>query len=131
MSDDKRPVPEVLKGHAFKPNQSGNPGGRPKGYERRLREVVEGEEVDHPIDKKLGKVPAWEAVVLKAIDDAINGSPMARQHARSFLADRLIGKPKQDIRIEDVTPVDTEKVADLSDEQLAVLALIGLGEKPE
>lgn len=129
MSDESK-VPEALRPFAFKTGQTGNASGRPKGYERRLREVVEGEEVDHPIDKTLGKVPAWEAVVLKAVDDAINGSPTARQHARSFLADRLIGKPKQDIRFEDVTPVDTEKVADLSEAQLEILAAIGVGEKP-
>lgn len=123
MSDEKPTI-----GRPFSKGISGNPSGRPKGYERRLREVVEGEEVDHPINKALGKVPAWEAVILKAVDDAINSSPTARQHARSFLADRLIGKPKQDIRIEDVTPIDTEKVVAATEEQLEALAVLGLAD---
>lgn len=114
------------KSHLFKPGTSGNPGGRQRGFERRLREIVEGETVEHP---KLGTIPAWDAIVLKAIDDALDGkSPIARKHGRDFIADRLMGKPKQDIRIEDITPVDTERVAKLTDEQLEILAAIGAGE---
>lgn len=120
---------DKLKQYQFQPKQSGNPGGRPKGFERRLREIVEGEMVEHPTDQTAGRIPAWDAIVLKAIDDALHASsPAARKHGRDFIADRLMGKPKQDIRIEDVTPVETEKVAELSDEQLEILAAIGMAD---
>lgn len=116
---------DKLKQYQFQPRQSGNPGGRPKGFERRLREIVEGETVEHP---ERGTISAWDAIVLKAIDDALHSSsPAARKHGRDFIADRLMGKPKQDIRVEDVTPIETEKVADLTDEQLEILAAIGVG----
>lgn len=126
MSDEKPNLPP--KEYRFARGVSGNPGGRAKGHDRRLRDCVEGQMVEHPLDKSLGLIPAWEAIVLQAIDDAINGSPVARAHGRNFIADRLMGKPKQDIRIEDVTPVDDSPVVTLTSEQLEVLAMVGLAD---
>jgi hypothetical protein len=125
VSDESDNQPGGIRRYQFEPGKSGNPGGRPKGYERRLREVIEGETVEY---KNRGVIPAWEAIVLQAIDDAINGSPVARQHGRNFIADRLMGKPKQDIRIEDATPVDDTKLVDATEEQLEALAMLGLAD---
>lgn len=107
MSDDtptKRPVPASLQGHGFKPGISGNPGGRPKGYERRLREVVDSMKADDPVidpegvtgeDGTPAKIPAFEAIVKQAVIDAIAGD----RYARDFIADRLMGKAKQTVAI--------------------------------
>jgi hypothetical protein len=43
VSDDTKPTPGV--DTRFKPGRSGNPSGRPKGLERRVRELL-GNDVD-------------------------------------------------------------------------------------
>jgi hypothetical protein len=112
-------------GRPFPKGVSGNPGGRAKGYERRLREVVDGETVEHPTK---GAIPAWEAIVLEAITQAVAGD----RYARDFLADRLLGKPKQSIEMsgELTTDVPADRFAQLTAEQLEALAALDVAEEP-
>lgn len=109
MSDEKKAVPPQLVANAFKPGQSGNPGGRPKGYERRIRDVIDAMTADDPVPDPANpnaKIPAFEAIVKRAVLDAVAGD----KYARDFIADRLMGKPKQHV---DLKPVARTK-ADLS-----------------
>lgn len=112
MSDEKRTA--HLAKYQFKPGQTGNAGGRPKGYERRLRECVESMTADDPtIDpeigmdpetKKLRRIPAFEAIVKQAVLDAIAGD----RYARDFIADRIMGKVKQTVALVDDSDPQTE-----------------------
>ena len=106
-------------GKPFQPGQSGNPGGRAKGYERRIRELVAGETVEH---KTRGTIPAFDAIILQAIDDAVAGD----RYAREFITDRLCGKAKQTVEIqgdsESAPAIDWSKVPlDLRRQLLAAL----------
>lgn len=86
--ETKKPI-----GRPFQKGTSGNPGGRAKGYERRIRELVDGEVVEH---KTRGTIPAFDAIILQAIADAVAGD----RYAREFIADRLCGKAKQTVEIQ-------------------------------
>lgn len=113
MSDEKRTAPHLAK-YQFKPGQTGNAGGRPKGYERRLRECVESMTADDPtIDPEIGmdpatgklrRIPAFEAIVKQAVLDAIAGD----RYARDFIADRIMGKVKQTVALVDDSDPQTE-----------------------
>lgn len=88
----------------FKKGETGNPAGRPKGYERQLREVIDSMTAADPLlaDDPSGspespKIPAWQAIVKRAVLDAIDGD----RYARDFVADRLMGKPKQTVNIDE------------------------------
>lgn len=41
----------------------------------------------------------WQAIVLRAIDDAINGDEKVVHHARTFIANYSVGKPDQTVKI--------------------------------
>lgn len=110
MSDEKKSVPPRIAAHTWKPGTSGNPGGRPKGYERRIRECVDAMKADDPVqdpENPNAKIPAFEAIVKRAVIDAVAGD----KYARDFIADRLMGKPKQHV---DIKPVAPRAKADLS-----------------
>lgn len=66
MADDTAPssAPEHLKDHAFKPGQSGNPAGRPKGARVRLGEQFLGDLLED-----------WDANGIQAIKDMRDKSP--------------------------------------------------------
>lgn len=135
MSDGDRKVYGAAANPAyqFPKGKSGNPAGRPKGYEKRIRECVESMTADDPVpdpeggkdeDGKPLKIPAFEAIVKRAVLDAIRGD----KYARDFIADRLMGKPKQQVSI---TPDSVEvppELPALSTTALEVLALIDGGD---
>jgi hypothetical protein len=104
-------------GRPFTPGVSGNPGGRPKGYSSKLKEIVEDTTVMHPT---LGTISAWDAVVHKAIEDALSDNPSARRYAREWLADRLMGKPKQHVEVTE-PPAATINFEELDDKDLDAL----------
>lgn len=68
----------------FKKGQSGNPGGRPAHQQKYLKSLV-----------KLVKQSDWQAVILKAIEQAKRGD----KAARDFLADYCLGKPQQQLDV--------------------------------
>lgn len=80
----------------FKKGQSGNPKGRPKGSTSiaSLIKKIGSEEISqgNPYDK-------LEFIMRKVFDFAVQGESWAVH----FIADRLEGKPKQVVGIQDVS----------------------------
>jgi len=80
----------------FKKGQSGNPNGRPKGSTSiaSLIKKIGSEEISqgNPYDK-------LEFIMRKVFDFAVQGESWAVH----FIADRLEGKPKQVVGIQDVS----------------------------
>jgi hypothetical protein len=63
----------------FKPGQSGNPRGRPKGSRSvaaTLDEIV-GEKVPVTLSGKARRIPADEAMLRRLLNDALRGNPQA------------------------------------------------------
>ena len=88
----------------WKPGQSGNPGGRPKGFARQIREATkDGAEL-----------------VAYAVDRFANGSAKERWDALEWLTDRGFGKAASHAPVEDGDPLELgdveRRIADIMDE---------------
>lgn len=130
---------------------SGNPGGRPFGLERRVRELLGAESVDEMTlvlrDIVLGK-PRWCKTCQEAAE-AIRAAPPTdgkkpprpncpcqrfkiatrdRIYAYQVLSDRGWGKPRQQVEI--LEPNPTDDLARLSNEELVELARIAERTEP-
>ena len=66
----------------FKQGVSGNPSGRPAHQTKYLKSLV-----------RLVKQDDWQAIIIKAIEQAKRGD----KSARDFLADYCLGKPQQQV----------------------------------
>lgn len=95
--------PNPNKSTRFKPGQSGNPKGRPKGtlsLTDVLRQLGEIEDVE--IRRGEPKISRKEALGHKLWNMALSGkSEIAR-----YIYDRLDGKPTQEIKVHNDTPID-------------------------
>lgn len=113
----KGKTPEV--GVPFEPGVSPNPGGRPKGLARRVREMVGGDG-DLMINWCL-------ACIGGKLQDGTVTSVADRQAAVKWLGERGWGKPAQFVPIEDEDPLDlsdeaTDRIAAEFDARLDELA---------
>ena len=90
---------------AFAKGQSGNPGGRPKGLARLVRDLIASKVEDDPI---LGKIDGWTAITLRLYDLALGRIPAPekdRTAAAKLLYDRAGGLPRQEVELSGgVTP---------------------------
>lgn len=95
------PNPENLIGKGFKPGQSGNPKGKPKGTisaKTIIRKWLESEDkMIDPITKKEQKVTVMDVITLALITKARKGDAIAF----NALLDRMDGKPKQEVGFTD------------------------------
>jgi len=93
----KKPVKQVnnrTKKGTFKKGVSGNPNGRPP------KEFALNEHIRSLANTQMkGKKTMLEAVVARVYDEALSGN----MTAVNFLADRILGRPSQQIGIKDVT----------------------------
>ena len=88
-----------IKEYQFKPGESGNPAGRPKGtsvttiLKKLLEQYLKGK---NPLTGEDANLPTNELISLKLIAQALNGS----ERAIEMIQDRLEGKVKQVVGLE-------------------------------
>jgi hypothetical protein len=80
--------PDPSPGHRWKPGQSGNPGGRPKGLERKVRELVD-----------FDRIVAFLADVALGTGVGAGAKMRDRIEAAKLLCDRGFGKARQTVDI--------------------------------
>jgi hypothetical protein len=94
----RKGIPENMKPHQWKKGTSGNPKGRPKKIipklDLLLAEVLGG-------STKSGEDSELKKVIEQLLVDAKNKSSMYRTRAAETLLDRVYGKPKEKVVIED------------------------------
>lgn len=90
---------------AFAKGQSGNPGGRPKGLARLVRDLIAAKVEEDPV---LGKIDGWAAITLRLYEVAIGRKECPekdRLAAAKLLYDRAGGLPRQEVEVSGgVTP---------------------------
>lgn len=131
MSDasGKRPG-ESGAGVPYTKGVSGNPGGRPKGLERMVRELIAAQK---HADPERGEVDGWAAMTLRLYDIAM-GKTKAKERdqieAIKVLKDRGYGKARQTVDVTGDLRLGSAPVQlppTLTDEQVAVLAALDEG----
>jgi hypothetical protein len=109
------PNPENIVGHKFKPGQSGNPAGKPKGIEHsktRLQRLLKlTEKMQNPVTGELEDFSVMEQIDMIMISQARKGNLKAVRE----LLDRLEGRPT--VSVESTGEI-THKYEDMTDEQL-------------
>lgn len=106
----------------FKPGQSGNPNGRPKGARSLstiLREMLE-EEIDVNIDGVKSRKQFQEVIIRKLLKKANDGD--IRAIVEVF--DRVEGKPKQEVDHKATIQDQRIDESKLTDDELRILAEI-------
>ena len=104
----------------FRAGQSGNPGGRQKGVERRFRELAEAEVYTGTDGKEYRGVDMLARWLLEMAHPESENSPRDRREALALYLDRAVGRVKQTVKIEDNDDAALD-LDDLSDDELAVL----------
>lgn len=92
-------------GKPFESGKSGNPGGRPKGLARLVRDLIAAKVEEDPV---LGKIDGWAKITLRLYDLAtgrIDANEKDRTAAAKLLYDRAGGLPRQEVELSGgVTP---------------------------
>lgn len=85
-------------GRPFKPGQTGNPGGRPKGLAAMVREVV-GEDGQQLVKAMAVIAVGTAAQVRTFFGEHVKRTARDRMQAVEFLADRGFGKAPQEVSV--------------------------------
>lgn len=116
-TEKKQEEPKRLPQH-FKPGQSGNPKGRPRGarglstiLKEALKEIAKGKTGKPLLDPETGEPLTWETALIKRIIDKaiIKGD----QKTIEMVFDRLEGKPRQKIDFNDETDGAQDRFQDI------------------
>jgi len=91
-------VTDRVAGGKFAPGESGNPHGRPRR---------EGDSFQVIIERNVTESD-WNEIVKAAVRDS-KGRGSSAQAARQWITDRMFGKVKEQISIEDVTGLVWDK----------------------
>lgn len=102
---------------SWKPGQTGNPGGRPRGVERRAREAVEARSYTDANGVEHSGVDALMAVYLD-VAFSKEAKPRERVDAATAALDRGWGKAKQIVQIGETSSSDVD-LDQMTDEELA------------
>jgi len=92
--------------HKFRPGRSGNPKGRPKGTKNEstiLRELLE-RKIETRSNGRTQKVTVLEAMLLRFVEDALNGNVKTG----AFLLNRFAARLSGELKAEDLTDDDRE-----------------------
>jgi hypothetical protein len=110
---------EQLKPYQWKPGQTGNAGGRPRGLERTAREAMKLREYTDAKGNEHKGVDAAFACLLDILFDAAT-TPRERIAAFKEWCDRGFGKAKQFVEVSDERGAVAEgkPSSDMTDEQL-------------
>jgi hypothetical protein len=92
--------------HQFKPGQSGNPKGRPKGAKNEstiLREIFE-RKIDNRSGSRVQKITILEGILLRITDDSLKGNTKSA----AFLLNRYAAMVSGELQRHDISDDDRE-----------------------
>lgn len=120
--------PENIEPHKWKPGQSGNPNGRPKGSlnsKTYLKKWLEMKvTMENPVTKMKEEMPAMEAMTISLIGEAMSGNVGAYKEVMDRFEGRvnqrveMTGAEGGPLQVENPSKIDYSK---LSDEALAAI----------
>ena len=92
--------------HQFKPGQSGNPKGRPKGArnEATILQDVLNRKVTIRDGGRSRKIPVMEGIILRIIDDSLKGNTKSA----SFILNRYAAMVSGELHSSEITQDDRE-----------------------
>lgn len=97
-SEDRVGYRKPPKQHRFQPVKSGNPNGRTKRKKPSLQAVVAdelGKTMQVTQNGQKVSVTRLQAIVMRAAQDALTGTPIERRLAAKFLANYLPSEPAE------------------------------------
>jgi len=112
--------------HAFKKGQSGNPGGRAKGIERIVRELVAEQKAKSESDPNVD-LDGWQRLTLHLFQMALGETKATNRDqvaAAKLLYERAYGHPKQKVDVTGDATSQARDLSPLSTEQLELLAAL-------
>jgi len=101
-----------LRGHQFKPGQSGNPRGRPKGAknEATILRILLNRKIEIREGARTRKVTIFEAILLRFTEDALKGNTKAAAFLfNRYAATTQVGDSQSS---DDINEDDREVIAD-------------------
>ena len=112
-------IPRQLVGRCFQPGQSGNPGGRTKGLERRVRELL-ADDID-AMTLAMRDIVMGRALTEGPLKN-VKITTRDRIEAYKVLTDRGWGKPRVEVKVTEGAETMPDDLSALSIAQLREIA---------